>query len=1305
MATTLTFGVAPIDMTEPDYLGLEAYFPGDLVFLTATPSEIFFRDSISGTQTIVTGSFAVPSPSDALNAIITGYRFVDSSGGLLAEWIGTGLRLGQLVNLSSQALLVITMQGADEVRGTVFTDRLLGFGGDDLIIGRIGHDFIDGGTGADRMEGGGGNNTYIVDNVGDVVVEDPALIQPPDLHMRIASATKGGQQIGTVDLQPFSNKEIQLLSFSADGRHLAFSAPDTHLLPGSTSASPDIYIKDLLTGDLVRVEAPIDRQGFSRAANGPSLSPDGRYLAFDDGQLVFVVDLTTGVIRSAGTGPSGPSGTLLTGGTGASVSLDGGTVVFTTPGAAPGTGPGTGPPDVLLRDLDAGLEFEALTPGSLLIVDRNASTLSEYSPSGELLQQYRIASPAGETAPALRDAVVDATGRVLLYNGTFAPALTVLNPATGVQSHHGASGWSTVDNTHYGGLDVSGNFVFATDMLTGADAANQIGLIRFDTSTFAPTRFAATQQYTDVTVGLDGLVYALSLSGAIDVFNANTLAPVRTITSATTPSLSAIAVGSDGTIYGVANFGSLIVALDGSGSVLASKGGFFASLASLDLRADGKIVAGTGSGDVILTDTSLSTVTSFHIPGASTIDAAWHLPPDAGGSFVSHTGFDTISAAAAGQAAGTTGQSIRGHVTPDGRYVVFDSTATNLVLGDGNSLRDVFVRDTQTNTTARVSVAANGAQLDGDSFDADITPDGHYVVFASRAQNLIPGLSSSTPQIYRKNLQTGAVDLVSGSEAGIAGSGDSINPSVSADGRFVVFESTSTDFPSTTITAANVFLKDMVTGKVVKISAGFTGQAAFGGGQDPEISADGRTIAFVSASSNLVQGDTNGRPDVFVASNPFLDATPTNVDLIRTSVSYTLPEGVEQLVLTGSSGLSGTGNALDNVLTGNAAANVLDGGAGKDTLVGGTGDDIYRVDNPDDVVQEAPNQGNDRVVAMANYILPLNVERLVLDGSSNLNGTGNAQANVLEGNDGSNVLAGGDGDDQYVVGLGDTVVEAAGGGFDVVRSLGSFVMPEHVEQLILTGNAAVPLFGNTGENALIGNMADNTLDGGRGGDALAGGLGNDSYRVDNALDQITEAAAQGDDGVTTNVSYALPTNLENLTLTQQAGNATGTGNAGNNVLEGNGRANVLDGGAGNDILRGLGGEDVLIGGVGDDRLSGGAGRDTLYGDAGADKFVFDSAINGVVNVDLIVDFVRGVDRIELASAIFGGLGSADVLSADRFVGGAGATAQDALDRIVHDIATGMLYYDADGSGAQGMVAFAQVAPGLALSAGDFIVSA
>ncbi|MBS4018314.1 MAG: cadherin-like domain-containing protein [Dechloromonas sp.] len=366
-------------------------------------------------------------------------------------------------------------------------------------------------------------------------------------------------------------------------------------------------------------------------------------------------------------------------------------------------------------------------------------------------------------------------------------------------------------------------------------------------------------------------------------------------------------------------------------------------------------------------------------------------------------------------------------------------------------------------------------------------------------------------------------------------------------------------------------------------------------------------------------------------------------DLVLASVSFVLPEHVENLTLTGNGAIDGTGNALDNILIGNDAANVLDGAAGDDTMIGGTGDDIYYVDSLGDRVIETTNGGYDTVRTTVSLTVPDHVERIELLGSDNIDATGNALDNVLVGNAGNNrldggagadVMIGGAGDDIYIVdNVGDTVAEAAQEGTDTVFASVSYALSANVENLTLTGSADINATGNELANTLLGNGGRNILDGGAGADTMAGGAGNDDYIVDNAGDTVVEAFNAGIDTIYTSVSYVLPENVENLILTgngniDAGGNGadnTLIGNAGDNFLAGGGGSDRLDGQAGNDTLHGGQGNDVLIGGVGNDTylINLGDGLDWIDDVSGNDTVRFGTGLS-LENVALRITEANGV---------------------------------------------------------------------------------
>ncbi|OBC97297.1 putative Ig domain-containing protein [Acinetobacter baumannii] len=309
-------------------------------------------------------------------------------------------------------------------------------------------------------------------------------------------------------------------------------------------------------------------------------------------------------------------------------------------------------------------------------------------------------------------------------------------------------------------------------------------------------------------------------------------------------------------------------------------------------------------------------------------------------------------------------------------------------------------------------------------------------------------------------------------------------------------------------------------------------------GNDTLTGQAGNDILYGQAGNDTLNGGTGndtmygGKGDdtyiVDSTADVISESVNEGTDIVQSSVTYTLVNNVENLTLTGTTAINGTGNALNNLIVGNSAINTLTGGAGDDylnggggadKLLGGTGNDSYVIDNTGDIVTENAGEGIDTVLSSITYTLGNNLENLTLTGSTAINGTGNALNNVLIGNSAINTLTAGVGDDY--------------------------------------------------------------LDGGAGADKLLGGIGNDTYVIDNTGDIVTENAGEGIDTVLSSITYTLSSNLENLTLTGSTA-INATGNTLNNTLTGNSGVNALNGGAGNDILDGQGGNDQLTGGTGID---------------------------------------------------------------------------------------------------------------------------
>jgi Ca2+-binding RTX toxin-like protein len=449
-----------------------------------------------------------------------------------------------------------------------------------------------------------------------------------------------------------------------------------------------------------------------------------------------------------------------------------------------------------------------------------------------------------------------------------------------------------------------------------------------------------------------------------------------------------------------------------------------------------------------------------------------------------------------------------------------------------------------------------------------------------------------------------------------------------------------------------------------------------GAGTDTASYASASSAVWVSLSITAVQ-DTRGAGE---------DALAGIEALLGSAFNDTLAGSQGANILNGGEGLDGLHGGLGaDTLIGGQGADTLDGGSGADSMEGGADNDTYYVDDLLDVVVEQALGGYDRVFASLHYTLGAELERLSLSRTANLNGTGNALNNRLDGNTGANILDGGEGSDGLYGGLGadtliggqgadtldggsgadsmeggadndtyyvddllDVVVEQALGGYDRVFAALHYTLGAELERLSLSGASDLNGTGNALNNRLNGNAGANILDGGEGSDGLYGGLGadtliggqgadtldgglgidsmeggadNDTYYVDDLLDVVVEQALGGHDRVFAALHYTLGAELERLSLSG-ASDLNGTGNALNNRLDGNAGANILDGGEGSDGLYGGLGADTLIGGQGADTLDGGLGIDSMEGGADNDTYYVDDLLDVVVEQAL-----GGYDRV------------------------------------------------------------------------------
>jgi Tol biopolymer transport system component len=615
---------------------------------------------------------------------------------------------------------------------------------------------------------------------------------------------------------------------------------------------------------------------------------------------------------------------------------------------------------------------------------------------------------------------------------------------------------------------------------------------------------------------------------------------------------------------------------------------------------------GTASSDIYLRDTLTGTTTLLsHTPGGAQSDGNADLPA----------------------------------ISEDGRFVVFQSNASTLVVGDGNGAADIFLRDTLDGSTTLISVASNGTQGNGASGQAQISGDGRYVVFQSAASNLVAGDSNGTTDIFLRDTLAGTTSRLSVSTAGAQGNGAVEAPDISFDGRTVVYSSTATTLVTGDSNGvSDIFLRDLAAGVTARVSVSSAGVQANGGSVDASVSGDGIDVAFTSAATNLVAGDANGVDDIFLRDRE---------------------AGTTTLVSVSGAGVQGNGASLDASISGDgryvvfesAASNLVAGDSNgvndvflRDTVAGTTlrlsvglggaqanGASFHAEISADGHYVTFSSAASNLVAGDGNGVT--DVFRVSLAASNAADWMVGSDANdSLSGLGGSDILTGGLGDDQLQGGVGMDTLDG-GAGIDTAVYTGSAAgvtvnlstgrgIGGDAEGDIYVGienvrgsNVRDIIDGTAGANRLQGSGGDDVLRGGAGADILDGG----GFGIGNS-ESDTASYYTSSIGVTINLAAG----------TASGGDAQGdtlisienlSGSQGNDVLIGSDFPNVTN------ILEGWGGDDVLSRGGND-------GTDILRGGAGADRFVFDRTEVSPVGVVYVVidDFSHAQgDKIDLSA--------------------------------------------------------------------------
>jgi Tol biopolymer transport system component len=607
------------------------------------------------------------------------------------------------------------------------------------------------------------------------------------------------------------------LSMSADGRYVAFVSAAQNLT--NVFGLTTICVRDRQSGttDL----AGVDSGGTPLNSVRCAISADGRYVTFEAGSVngfdqVYIRDRLAGTTAIASVDSNGALGNNHS--YFSALSADGRYVAFLSSASNLVPGDTNGTYDIFLRDRQTGTT-ERVSVDSSGVQGNDGSLDLAISGDGRLVAFRSHASNLvpGDTNGTddvfVHDRLTGTTERASVSSGGAQAndmSVSVAISADGRYVAFASHASNLVSGDTNGQRDV-----FVRDLLAGVTERASVDSSGAEAN--AGSGYQATNNDDSLSMSADGRIIAFA-SHASNLVSGDTNAHEDVFThDRQTGITKRLDLG-----FGQANSHCDQASISADGRYVA----FRSAASNLDPNNT------NGTNDIFLFDRTLHEITlvsrSSSSPGA---------PPNS--------------------------SSQNAVVSSDGRYVAFESGATDIVPGDTNNVVDIFVYD-RTNSTTTLASVGIGGPANAKSNWASISADGRYVAFQSDATNLVAGDTNGQPDIFVRDLQAGTTERVSVSSSGAQGNQFSNTPSISADGRYVAFTSAATNFAAgDTNGNADVFVRDRQTGTTEVISVATGGSQPLTGLR-PAISANGRCVAFVNFDSNLVPGDTNGALDIFV---------------------------------------------------------------------------------------------------------------------------------------------------------------------------------------------------------------------------------------------------------------------------------------------------------------------------------------------------------------------------------------------------------------------------------------------------------